>query len=102
MMLSHSMALPWDKQTQPIPGCFKSCVLATGVGTVPVARRAPRGCRLKLIAFCLHEPDRGIERAVLDLAWGDKSVVGPPEFVARGRVMAIGLVLMPKAKMDGR
>ncbi|WP_029002004.1 hypothetical protein [Azohydromonas australica] len=43
------------------------------------------GYRLRWIAFRSQELDRGIERAVLDLAWGDESVTRQAEFVARAR-----------------
>ncbi|NML16964.1 hypothetical protein [Azohydromonas caseinilytica] len=44
-----------------------------------------RGYRLRWIAFRSEDLDRDIERAVLDLAWGDESVTGQAEFVARAR-----------------
>jgi hypothetical protein len=44
-----------------------------------------RGYRLRWIAFRSEDLDRGIERAVLDLAWGDESVTAQAEFVARVR-----------------
>ena len=44
-----------------------------------------RGYRLRWIAFRSEELDRGIERAVLDLAWGDESVTAQAEFIARAR-----------------
>jgi hypothetical protein len=44
-----------------------------------------RGYRLRWIAFRSEDLDRGTERAVLDLAWGDESVTGQAEFVARAR-----------------
>jgi hypothetical protein len=51
--------------------------------------RAPgvclRGYRLRWIAFRSEDLDRGTERAVLDLAWGDESVTAQAEFVACAR-----------------
>lgn len=44
-----------------------------------------RGYRLRWIAFRSEDLERGIERAVLDLAWGDESVTAQAEFVARAR-----------------
>ncbi|WP_157118926.1 hypothetical protein [Azohydromonas lata] len=43
------------------------------------------GYRLRWLAFRSEELDWGIERAVLDLAWGDESVTRQAEFVARAR-----------------
>lgn len=43
------------------------------------------GFRLRWIAYRSKELDQGIERAVLDLAWGEESVTRQAEFVARAR-----------------
>jgi hypothetical protein len=43
------------------------------------------GFRLRWIAYRSEELDRGIERAVLDLAWGEESVTRQAQFVARAR-----------------
>lgn len=43
------------------------------------------GFRLRWIAFRSEDLDRGTERAVLDLAWGEDSVTAQAEFVARAR-----------------
>ena len=41
------------------------------------------GFRLRWIAYRSEELDRGIERAVLDLAWGEEHVTRQVQFVAR-------------------
>ncbi|WP_298233037.1 hypothetical protein [uncultured Azohydromonas sp.] len=41
------------------------------------------GFRLRWIAYRSEELDRGIERAVLDLAWGEENVTRQVQFVAR-------------------
>lgn len=41
------------------------------------------GYRLRWIAYRCEELDRGMERAVLDLAWGDDNVTRQVQFVAR-------------------
>jgi hypothetical protein len=43
------------------------------------------GFRLRWIAYCSEELDRGVERAVLDLAWGEEAVTRQAQFVARAR-----------------
>jgi hypothetical protein len=43
------------------------------------------GYRLRWIAFRTEDLDRGNERAVLDLAWGEESVTRQAQFVARAR-----------------
>jgi hypothetical protein len=43
------------------------------------------GFRLRWTAYRSEELDRGIERAVLDLAWGEESVTRQAQFVARAR-----------------
>jgi hypothetical protein len=41
------------------------------------------GFRLRWIAYCSEELDRGIERAVLDLVWGEDAVTRQARFVTR-------------------
>jgi hypothetical protein len=41
------------------------------------------GFRLRWIAYRSEELDRGIERAVLDLSWGEENVTRQVQFVAR-------------------
>jgi hypothetical protein len=43
------------------------------------------GFSLRWIAYRSEELDRGIERAVLDLAWGEETVTRQARFVARAR-----------------
>jgi hypothetical protein len=43
------------------------------------------GYRLRWIAYRTEELDRGVERAVLDLAWGEEDVTRQAQFVARAR-----------------
>ena len=54
--------------------------------------RAPdvrlRGFRLRWSAYRSEELDRGVERAVLDLAWGEENVTRQAQVVARARAEA--------------
>jgi hypothetical protein len=46
------------------------------------------GYRLRWIAFRTEDLDRGVERAVLDLAWGEEDVTRQAQFVTRAREAA--------------
>ena len=43
------------------------------------------GFRLRWLAYRSEELDRGVERAVLDLAWGEEAITRQAQFVARAR-----------------
>lgn len=43
------------------------------------------GYRLRWIAFRTEDLDRGLERAVLDMAWGEDEITRQSQFVARAR-----------------
>jgi hypothetical protein len=43
------------------------------------------GFRLRWIAYRSEELDRGVDRAVLDVAWGEEGITRQAQFIARAR-----------------